>query len=431
MNKKLISALLVLIMILCVGLTACDKEETPEVKAKAVFQRAAESADGYAWVQMSGDTFDVLMLSDPQVDTSCESKYGNIKGESNDNTYRMIEDLVAATSPDLVVIAGDLVMSTLESNERYMERYGELFERLETPWTFTFGNHDSESTFVYVSGGKSTASADGLKLFGQISKQKVLDVMSNYPHCLISAGDCEDGYGNNFINVKNTSGEIVRTICTLDTTYTGSGLDSDYSRIITEVQTDWYVDTLHYISDLAYGVDRPLDRLVPSQVYTHVGIPEFYTAWREAWNGGEPTEDYYYGVWCDGNYTSFESDFFPVAVELGSTDAIYFGHHHDNDFSVEYQNIRLTFGQHSGMSHSYRINRTDDSFLRYDFTNMDLYGDKRGGTMTTYYADGTFTITPKYATEVIPNYSEYQIDVEAAAADLIARGGAAIRANED
>ena len=85
-------------------------------------------------------------------------------------------------------------------------------------------------------------------------------------------------------------------------------------------------------------------------------------------------------------------------------------HHHDNDFSVDYEGIRLTFGQHSGYSHYYRTEHESnagglfniDHSVKYwkgiDFSRIDDYGDERGGTRLILRADGTFDITPRSRT---------------------------------
>ena len=87
-----------------VTLSACNDEPAPPA-----FVKASESADGYATVYIeNGGELDVMVLSDPQVDYT--EKYKVVGSPGNDVTYSFIEDFVAATDPDLVVINGDLVM---------------------------------------------------------------------------------------------------------------------------------------------------------------------------------------------------------------------------------------------------------------------------------------------------------------------------------
>lgn len=437
--KKLFALTLVLVLLCsCLTFVGCKKDE--EVDTSIKFDRIENSSDGYAAIYLpEGRALKVLQLTDPQVDTS--KKY-RVIGGSNDLTYTFIEALLTATAPDFVIITGDLVMSTLESNQRYLLRYAEVLEKFEIPWTVTFGNHDSEGYWVSNFGAKQAHPLDSEKatLFGQISKKDSVELLTAYPHCLLSAGDgVEAGtYGDNFINIKDKDGSILHTVCTLDTPYSEDM--EDYSIPATEAQIDWYKKSINKISDLAYGTDRAADKVVPSYIYQHVGVPEFRIAWNEAWNNGEPNDKYFYGNCPSGNYSSHisEDDLFETAVDLGSTKAIFYGHHHDNDASVEYKGIRLTFGQHSGFAHTYRINRIDedpdsiyDDYKKWDYTYLDKYGDFRGGTMLNLAADGSFNIEPKYAKDVIPDYStDFAIDPEAIMQSLLADGCTVIRWTE-
>ena len=420
--------ILVLCLSVAVFAAACNNDDGTE--QGVTFVKAKESADGYATLYVpEGKSLDVMVLSDPQVDYT--EKYKAVGSPGNETTYAFIEDFVRATDPDFVVINGDLVMldTPFASQVPYFDRYAEIFERLEVPWTFTSGNHDSDHKWQLVDG----AAADDPY---QCSKAVLTEHMSQYKHCLVSSDeDCADGEGNHFVNVRTYGGGLIYTMCMFDCV--DDGEHGDYSAVPTAAQVDWYRDTINALSDTEYGADRSADEVVKSVIFNHVGIPEFKTAWDEAWNGGVPTDAYHYGVWLHGDYTSKYGDMpesgqiFSVAKELGSTTAIFMCHHHDNDFSVDYQGIRLTFGQHSGYSHSYRTTQDKngggafnaDYSLKYwegiDFSRIDDYGDDRGGTRLVLSADGTFGITPVYARDVLDNYLEkYYIDYDAVAAAI-------------
>ena len=127
-----------------------------------------------------------------------------------------------------------------------------------------------------------------------------------------------------------------------------------------------------------------------------------------------------------------DEQIFAVAKNLKSTTAIFMCHHHDNDFSVDYEGIRLTFGQHSGFAHNYRtqqtfpdgvfgyVDKTDlKNWLSISFERIDDYGDERGGTTVTISKDGTFEISQTIAREVMPDYfDKYYIDYDAVAQRL-------------
>lgn len=68
---------------------------------------------------------------------------------------------------------------------------------------------------------------------------------------------------------------------------------------------------------------------------------------------------------------------FETILELGSTKAVFFGHDHRNNFSVEYKGIRLTYG----MSVDYLA-----------YPGIYKEGAQRGCTVITYKPDGSFDI---------------------------------------
>lgn len=421
MLKRVLAIILiisVLCSISCIAVS-CSNDRT--------FVSAAKSKDGYATVYIPDDRdLRILLLSDPQVDLT--EKYKAIGCLGNDATYSFVEDLVKANSPDLVIINGDLVMhDSFNSSTPYYKRYADIFEKLDIPWTFTFGNHDIDRQWVQ---DDATAEEED----AQCTKQTLIDYLSdNYPHCLIySDNGCQDGSGNHFINIRRKNGELVYTLCLFDCTFDEDRLS--YSRTPTAEQVRWYRDTVVELSNKEYGEGS--ENKVQSMIFNHVGIPEFYKAWVEAYNDGNPTENYFYGHLLEGDYSDnygdvdVENQLFSVAKSLGSTKAIFMCHHHDNDMSVEYQGIRLTFGQHSGLSHYYRTTQKIISGIKpdysdlsnwtdVDFSMIDQYGNDRGGTQISINADGNFDIKPIYAREVLTNYlTDYYIDYDAVAQAL-------------
>ena len=419
--KKLFVLALAFVMIAaaCVLTVACNDKGGDNAVS---FVKAGKSDDGYATVYIDGDRdMRIMVLSDPQVDVY--EKYKVVGSPGNDKTYAFVEDFVKTTNPDLVIINGDLVMNDMpfKSSTPYFDRYGEIFERLQTPWTFTFGNHDCDLKWTMASAEVDTENK-------QCSKAKLIAYMSQkYAHCLMNSDEkCLDGDGNHFVNIRKRSGELVYTLCLLDCTFDENKV---YNYVPTANQVEWYRNTINSISDRELGENRG-ENVVKSMIFNHVGIPEFKEAWEKAWNDGNPTSDYFYGRYFEGNYSKKYADMpqneriFTVAKELGSTSAIFMCHHHDNDFSVNYEGIRLTFGQHSGYSHNYRTTHDEHGNTSTDykgwkgvsFERIDDYGDQRGGTLVTITKGGVFTVTPTYAKDVLSNYkSDYYIDYDAVA----------------
>lgn len=83
-------------------------------------------------------------------------------------------------------------------------------------------------------------------------------------------------------------------------------------------------------------------------VFFHIPLQEYRTAY-ELYKQGSNEVTYHFGIIgetminqiCCSNYPS---KLFDKAVELGSTKAMFCGHDHYNNISLEYKGIRLTYG---------------------------------------------------------------------------------------
>ena len=412
-RKTFLCAITILaILALSVGCQANDPE--PNDPYSVGFIKAAESTDGYATVYVPSDReAKVLLLADPQLDPT--QKY-SIVGSYNELTLVFLNKFLDAAEPDLVIIAGDLTMTGLLNNWNYFCKIADIFETKKIPWSFVFGNHDCEKE--YVSGLVEINSSS----FQMTKPNLIKAVQEKYQYCLIYSGDCEDGYGNHVVNVRNTKGKLLNTFCNLDCTYDEDG----YSHIITKMQTAYYAATIESLCEQE-------GRTIPSIVVTHVALPQTFIGYKEAKEGKEGSL-YYYGELLEGDYSKYadQSPFFDTMLRLGSTKAVFFGHHHSNDASVEYRGIRLSFIPHSGMSHEYRTDHSKDYSMFggwekdtvFDFSMVDEYGDHRGGVMINVNQDATYTFSNLRAADAISDYSEWAVSYDAVAQKIAEdRGG--------
>ena len=394
-------------------LFGCQKSEDERDPYAEGFIKASESADGYATVYVpTGRDAKVLLLADPQLDPT--QKYG-IVGSSNELTIVFLNKYLDAVRPDLVIVAGDLVMTVIFNNWKYFCQIADIFESKEIPWTFVFGNHDCEKEYV-------SEEADTSAALAQMTKPNLIKAtQEKYEYCLIYSGECEDGYGNHIVNVRNTKGKLLNSFCNLDCVYDDGG----YSHVITQAQTDFYSSSIE-------ALNRQEGTIVPSVVVTHVALPQMFIGYQEAKEGKGDDSVYRYGELIEGDYSSYadQSPFFDTLLRLGSTKAVFFGHHHGNDASIEYKGVDLTFIPHSGMSHEYRTDHSKEYGLGgwpndtvFDFSAVDVYGDKRGGIMVTVKQDATYTFDPLYAAEVIPDYADWAVDYDAVAQKIAQERG--------
>ena len=400
----------VALLVLSVGCNARGKE-TP-----STLVQAADSEDGYATVYVPDDRpAKVLLIADPQLDPTHKYK---IEGSSNKLTITFLEKLIDAADPDFVIIAGDLAISGFHNNWQYFCTIADIFEERQLPWTFVFGNHDCQSWAVSKLSSKYSIAM-------QMTKPKFIEaVHSRYQYCLIYSGPCEDGYGNHVVNVRNTQGKLLNTFINLDCVYNNEDESGGSNALVSQEQTDYYASVVESLS-AAEG------HTIPSILVRHVMLQEARTGWQRAKQKKEDST-IYWGNCLEWTYTKqkVKSPIFNTIKRLGSTKAIFFGHDHSNDGSVEYQGIRMTFIPHSGMAHNYRVEESIafrrlfwDRDTVFDFTKVDRYGDKRGGILLTIEQDTTYTFEPYYAADHIPEYADFAIDYDAVAARIVKNRG--------
>lgn len=276
--------------------------------------------------------------------------------------------MLTEEKPDLVIVTGDIAFPVpfqagTFNNKNSARLFAQLMEQLGIYWCPVYGNHDTEAYSFY-------------------SREDISQLYESedYPHCLFSEGPKEvDGCGNYFINVKNTAGDITQTLFMLDS---HSYLDGDIFGImwnydcIHENQIEWYKNEVERLTQSNNGIQPK------SLTFCHMPPTEYRTAWFEyADNNFENTDDvtYYFGkvgesgaVICD---SKMNYGFFDTALELGSTQGMFCGHDHLNNFSLDYKGIRLTYG--------YSVD-----YLAY--SGIMKYGSQRGCTVITTSPDGSF-----------------------------------------
>ncbi len=366
-----------------------------DIRASVRYDKARSYTDGRAEIILpKGRDLKILVLADPQF---YPYGYYDCVGANNEKTYAFIERLLEVTKPDLTVIAGDLTYVRDYNPWHYYERLAELFEEKNALWAFCFGNHDSENT--YTKDLALTTSKNGV----QLPKRKLVKALSAYPHCMTYV----QGRGNGFnYTIDVTDGKnLVRSLIFLDCEYAEYNGEPSYSRVATEDQIEFYEREI----ERADGLDGDNNSTVESTVFMHVRLPEYFMAAKELLDGNTENAAYHYGDWVSGNYAKFDEPdgLFESMLALGSTDSVYFGHHHDNDLSLTYKGIRMTTVQHSGFSYVYRTDhRRINGVETVNFTDILKYGDNRGGVLLTVNGRGELAQQRILGREVIPEYAE-------------------------
>lgn len=266
----------------------------------------------------------------------------------------LVKTTIKNTSPDLIVLTGDNV-SGLATN-LYVRDLIKVMESFNIPWAPIFGNHDGE--------GKATQNWQG-------------DRFLEAKNCLFKKGPTNlYGLGNYVVNIKEGD-NIVNSLFFFDNgKYIKYPDGSKVEPYMTYAQIAWYKWNVE-------GIAKAQKSVVPSMTFSHCAIPEFQTAIKEL---ARKDADGRYYVPEELGFGScsylpaaapINSGFFDVAKANG-TKQMFFGHDHENDASITYQGVTMTYGLKAGKSPRFWNNATE-----------------YGGTLITLDAANTVTIEHK------------------------------------
>lgn len=327
------------------------------------------------WNIHSDGELKVMQLSD----THFGGGWLSIKKDSM--ALNAVAAMIRAEKPDLVIFTGDMAypvpfQSGTFNNKSGAKLLAELMETLGVYWTASYGNHDTEA-------------------YSFFDREKITEFYSQYPHCLVREGaENVDGYANQVFNVINSDGIITRSLFTLDS---HSYIDGDIFGImwkydnIHENQIEWYKSVIEENNNqnkfriLSSSNSEMHTKYadftnIPSSVFLHVPLTEYKTAWNEyVENGYRDTADVKFNYGKAGESGKvvypglYDDNLFETMLELGSTDSVFCGHDHLNNFSVNYKGIDLTY--------SYSVD-----YLAY--VGISKLGSQRGCTMLTIAENG-------------------------------------------
>lgn len=228
---------------------------------------------------------------------------------------RLINEVLDAEKPDLVVFTGDIVWAK-PARKGMDEVFAPVIDR-KIPWAYVFGNHDDEF---------------------DMSRQELMNYVVQKPYCLAQAGDkAIDGVGNYILEVKGKSGKENKAVLYFfdSGAYTPiKGLGTyDWLR---SNQVEWYRN-----ESAAYKRDNG-GKPYPALAFFHIPLPEYplMTGAKDAKFIGEKREDE-----CNGK---LNTGMFAAMRESGDVMGTFVGHDHDNDYIGDYYGIYLAYGRYSG-----------------------------------------------------------------------------------
>lgn len=239
-------------------------------------------------------------------------------GSSTDlRTRALMERVLAAEKPDLIVFTGDVIESLRCTDPEQSFRDAlSVAASSGIPWAAIFGNHDSE---------------------GNVSRERLMHAQLSLPGTVAVSGPTEvEGIGNFSLPIEDKDGRLRAALYCFD-----SGSYSDYAEApgygwIRERQLAWFRKEAEAYRQCNGGL--PL----PSLAFLHIPFPEY----RDVWNKRICYGHRYEKVGCP----PVNSGLFAAMLDTKAIHGVFCGHDHINDYVGELYGIRLCYGRSSGYS---------------------------------------------------------------------------------
>lgn len=301
---------------------------------------------------------------------------------------QMLANHIAQAKPDLVIFTGDIILSKFQQLDAV--QFARFMEKTGVYWAIVFGNHEVREEKGFY-------------------KWLMLDSMRRYPHCLALHGDDSlYGYGNYRIDIKNGENSLLQSLYLFD-----SGRDireryyKDYGvpegmkgyDFLKPEQIEWYKNCVRRTEEKY--------RKVKSMMYFHIPLPEFEHVMKLDENGQYvPTGEakiFYGGMYESVGCSPFNSGMFDAICELGSTQAVYCGHDHVNDFCANYKGVCFIYSQCGGYE-TYTMG-----------TNFGWPEEKwiQGVTITEILPDGSITVGRRFNRDYLKRPEQFNAEKQA------------------
>ena len=269
--------------------------------------------DPVVLTKKNGKDFVILNITDNHF-TDYDIRY--LLGLIAKNT---IKKLVAEVRPDLITVTGDMVCA--RSSYGAIRQFTDMMESFGIPWAPVFGNHDDETN---------------------CDLNYLCDIMLESPHCLLKKGDPSMRCGNYIVNINDENGRTVESLFMVD---------SAHSLPCREAE------------DMIIRRGREIGA-EETAVFLHIPLADYQEAFDAAWDNerncwldgfgamGENHEK----ICCerdrDGN--PVQRGFLERIKGVPSLRHVICGHEHLNNWSLDWNGVRLTYTLKVGMGSGFR-----------------------------------------------------------------------------
>ncbi|WP_152401070.1 metallophosphoesterase family protein [Paenibacillus cellulositrophicus] len=237
-------------------------------------------------------------------------------------TREIMERVMDAEKPDLVVITGDVIYTgPVSPGNKECENPREAFrdavaavEERGIPWAVVFGNHDTEN---------------------RISREELMQTVLEHRHTVTEPGPAHlSGSGNYTLELVDAEGRPAANLYFLDS--------GDYSSLDQVPGYNWIQrDQINWLAaeSARLNPNGQAEKL-PALAFFHIPIPEYQEVWDTQVCYGHKYERV-----CS---PPVNSGLFAALVEMGDVIGTFCGHDHINDYSGTLHGIRLSYGRATG-----------------------------------------------------------------------------------
>ncbi len=253
--------------------------------------------------------------------------------------FDYLREIITETTPDLIIITGDIIQGEYDDNGTSLLRFVEFMESFKIPWAPIFGNHDNESkkgvdwqceqfeNAKYCLFKQRELTGNGNYSVGITQNDKLLRVFY-----MLDSNGCTNASEESLVN-----GHTVKSV----------GIASD--------QRDWYKESIKELKTEYPNVKISFAFHIPSSIFRDAFAK--YTDLR----GGRTR------IYIDNFDEKGKDDFGFIGADIKgewdientlwsdikeySVDSLFVGHEHANSASIVYQGVRFQYGQKSSTYH--------------------------------------------------------------------------------
>lgn len=230
--------------------------------------------------------------------------------EADHKTVALMRQALKDEKPDFVIVTGDMVYG--EHNLEFLPKVFAPLIESGCPWSFVFGNHDSE--------------------WGH-NRTELLEAGMRMKGCMASHDSSSiDGVGNHVIEIKDKNNKTKWAVFAIDSgDYNPMEQVGGYA-CVTRNQINWYQNKIYELKNKYEDFS--------ALAFQHIAVPEHLDVFKY---------EKCYGIKREGcGCPRVNSGLFYAMLEAGHTKGLFVGHDHANDYYGNLFGITLGYGRAGG-----------------------------------------------------------------------------------